>query len=129
MIGTIHNTKNGWVVRPKLNDDRLRVIQSYGDKVDEYPLILDDVKKYCQGVVFFADDTEVEFDLVSVYIEPPDSIHCNRGYDVFYAKINDDNEIWNNILAEFLNEEHHHSDTGITINEWLIKNFHPPKRK
>lgn len=69
MIGTIHKTSNGWIIKPKLNEDRIRIMQSYGDSVDKYPLHPDDVKKYCKGVVFFGDDTEVEFEIVEVCVD------------------------------------------------------------
>lgn len=131
MKGKLVNTNNGWVIRVKPNDERIRQMISYGDDVEiiDYPLHPEDVEKHCKGVVFFAD-VDIDFELVEVYVEPPDTIHCNRGSNVKYAKISTS---WDNIFDDYQKENYPPFggpfDDAYTLSEWLKKNFHPPKRK
>lgn len=75
------------------------------------------------------EGAEVEFEIEEIYVEPPESIHCNRGgYDKF-AKIKfkePKQESWEEIIIEYVNSSVNKAP-GIT--EWLKDNFNPPTRK
>lgn len=94
MRGILTETSRGWFVKEIVSEDRLRTMQSYGDNLDEYPLHPDDVKLILEEREDYPNiwvgSNEIEFEIVNVYVEPPETIHCNRGADVPHAKMIDE---------------------------------------
>lgn len=72
----------------------------------ELPLHPDDVENVQRfnELVFNLDKNEVFFDAVTKYIEPDESIHCNRGVDKKFAKLISWEERKKEKLAEIIKE-------------------------
>lgn len=89
MKGTLTKKINGtWVVRVQSTDQHPS--PSVVEHGKEYLLHPDDHIDYVldnNGYFYFHDGKEVEFEVVNVYVEPSDSIHCNRGDDIPHAKL------------------------------------------
>lgn len=64
------------------------------------------------------------FNIVPVYIEPPDSIHCNRGADVNMA-VFISMESWDAVFERF-NKMYPTFPFKISHQEWLKANFKDP---
>jgi hypothetical protein len=100
--GKLHKTDNGWVVM--FNKKLEHQMVGYHDYktttvYDQLPLHPDDVNQINEDSQVFdniesriATWPDVNFEIVSVYVEPSTSIHSNRGDDVTYAKLIPNNE-------------------------------------
>ena len=58
----------------------------------------------------------VNFKLVTEYVEPDDSIHCNRGVEIQVAVIMTDDDIWNDVKASIYTGS---KDTDEAI-DWVL---------
>lgn len=69
----------------------------------------------------------IDFKIISVYVEPPNSIHCNRGGDIDMAILSP-LESWDSIFDRF-NQMTIESRWmySVSYHEWLKENFEPPK--
>ena len=76
-----------------------------------------------------------DFEIVETYVEPDESIHCNRGADIDVAELKETDEIkWNRILKEYddyFSEEHVNwrEEFADSLGSWLMKNYKSPIKK
>ena len=79
MKGKIVNKNEDWVVEYTLSQPNYKgeIVKIY------YPINKND---YFNRTTFYSND-EVDFEIIKKYIAPDNSIHCNRGVDVEYARI------------------------------------------
>lgn len=94
--------------------------EQYGNVDKVLPLETDGTQTLFSG-------EEVEFEIISVYVEPDDSIHCNRGADVKYARIiiDDSDKKWNQIFSKWNSI----TSSRLVFFEWLKKNYKAPDAK
>jgi len=115
MKGTLTKTQNGW-------------------RVNETLPVHPDCLKEQTGTAFiwndsvYRDGDKVEFEIQTIYVEPADSIHCNRGDDVVHAMIGTE---WPRIFEGFIGAVKQIPPTGNywQMTEYLEENYYPPKRK
>ncbi len=77
----------------------------------------------------YRDGDLVEFKIQTIYVEPDDSIHCNRGDDVVHAMLETE---WSRIFEGFtggIKHLIHPIGTYRQITEYLKENYYPPRRK
>lgn len=137
MKGTLHNQDNIWVVRYMMTEltqpphkkgvfgvTRRTSVLHKGLPLHPGPwplpegILIDDI---------LVEGKEVEFEIKEVYVEPDESIHCNRGADVKYAKLifPEKTWTWNDIINEYYNDK----VQTYTFADWLKKHYNPPTKK
>lgn len=105
-----------------------------GWRVNETLPVHPDCLKEQTGTAFiwndsvYRDGDQVEFDVMNVYIEPDDRIHCNRGTDVVHAMIETE---WPRIFEGFTGGLKQIIPMGYyrQMSEYLEENYYPPKKK
>lgn len=86
MKGKLTKTEQGWAVKYILTVLSDTGVRTYYDR--ELPLRHEDSKDTLKNdVLTLFEGREVEFEIVTVYEKPSDSIHCNRGSDIHYANL------------------------------------------
>jgi hypothetical protein len=115
MKGTLTKTQNGWRVNQTL------------------PVHPDCLKEQTESAFIwndsvYRDGDQVEFETRTIYVEPDDSIHCNRGGDVVYAMLETE---WSRIFEGFTGGVKQIPPMGNyrQMTEYLTENYYPPKRK
>jgi len=79
MKGKIVNKNEEWFIEYTYSSQ-----SSHGDlETDFYPIYPDD---YFNRTTFHSNEV-VNFEIITKYVEPDESIHCNRGADVKFARI------------------------------------------
>lgn len=111
MEGTLLKVNDRWLVR--------EIKKNQAWVCFDLPLHKDDLEKE------LFEGMPVHFKKVEEYVEPPSSMHSNRGHFTFYAKlINKPKEnSWEEIEDKFQEVE------GRTFEHWLKENYNPPTKK
>jgi hypothetical protein len=101
MIGKLLINKGNWVVvfpqQSKISTYNGGVLNQ--DSIGSLPIHPDTPREQ------LIDGNEIEYEIVKKYIEPDESIHCNRGSDVKFAKIiNRKMMFWEILVPTKMNE-------------------------
>ncbi len=91
MKGTLTKTEQGWVVRhSRLNDDGEQIGFGRYEELSLHPEDVLDVEQHIEATSISHSlnaNMEVDFNIVYVYVQPPDDMHSNRGADIPHAKL------------------------------------------
>lgn len=121
MTGTLIKKEGAWFVRDEPRDK-------------DYPVTMGVHCLAATRTKDFEEGKTVCYEIVKVYVEPDDSIHCNRGWEVDMADIvESEHEKWVEIYYEYDKYRSEkflsYDEETMSVEEWLMTYYNAPKIK